>query len=73
MSCENHFECVQSETLVLVEAMPLCRVDPKEALEIAKLLSRESSNHGGLPARCAAVMPCPEALKLIQGVGYVSF
>ena len=69
--------CAQSETLVLIEAMPLCRIDPREAAQLAALIATApqapATSCAGLPARCAAVMPCDQALALVEGVGHVVF
>ena len=68
--------CANSETLVLVEAVPLCCIDPLDAAALAALLADQPADfemRAGLPARCAAVMPCDRALALVEGVGHVVF
>lgn len=79
--------CAHPEALVVVAAVPLCQVDASEdllskvATRIACSPSSDFSPHTasdaafpeGLPLRCAAVMPCSDALALVEEVGHVSF
>ena len=72
--------CVEAEALVIIEAVPLCCVDSFDmsAPEVMQAACPASSSEsksfgGGLPARCATIMPCAQALSLVEGVGHVFF
>ena len=70
--------CAQPETLVLIEAIPLCDTDPFVARS-ALLEDAEDAGsplvfpRGGLPIRSVAIMPCSLALALVEGVGDVVY
>ena len=76
----NQTSCSYPETLVLVEALPLCRILASdwpgeevpaefplfdEEVEAESMLAR--------PLRCAAVMPCAEAFAILEEVGHVGW
>ena len=76
----NQTSCSYPEALVLVEALPLCRILASdwpgeevpaefplfdEEVEAESMLAR--------PLRCAAVMPCAEAFALLEVVGHVGW
>lgn len=72
--------CSQAEALVIIEAVPLCCVDPlgaaaleASALACAMLPSKSEGFDAGLPARSATIMPCAQALSLVEGTGHVVF
>lgn len=81
-SCQSVL-CSEPQSLVLIEVLPLCQAGPLDALAVeATLLEAFSSRprsycasatgvSSGLPARSIAIMPCLEALALVEGVGDV--
>lgn len=74
-SCESSCEGLLG-TLVLIEAVPLCCLDPHQAASLAAMLAQDSLQPrfpACLPARCAALMSCSEACALVGGDGYVFF
>lgn len=72
--------CAQADALVIIEAVPLCCIDPLGAASLeatvtaCSVASSESGTFGaGLPARSATIMPCAQALSLVEEVGHVVF
>lgn len=72
--------CAHPESLVLVEAFPLCRIvaseEPREELPAEYPLTDEEvfdELFPALPLRCATVMTCSEAFALLEEVGHVSW
>ena len=73
--------CAQAEALVIIEAVPLCCIDPLGAAgfgaaALAACSAFASAPDGlgaGLPVRVATVMPCAQALSLAEEVGHVVF
>lgn len=77
---EQQPSCVHPESLVLIEAFPLCRITTSgelwEELPADLPLSDEEvydELYPALPLRCAAVMTCSEAFALLEEVGYVEW
>ena len=76
----NQMSCSYPETLVLVEALPLCRILasdwPGEEVPTEYPLFDEEVEAESVfarPLRCAAVMPCAEAFALLEEVGHVGW
>ena len=71
---EQRPRCAYPESLVLIEALPLCRiVGPERAGEIPDDLPLfdeevEAAAAPPLSLRCAAVMPCADAFALLEEV-----
>lgn len=72
--------CVYPETLVLIEALPLCRIVASDGSEEElpsdlPLLDEEveAESIPEHPMRCAALMPCADALALLEEVGYAEW
>lgn len=77
---EQQPSCVRPESLVLIEAFPLCRVampdEPWEEIPAEFPLSDEEvydELNPELPLRCAAVMSCSDAFALLEEVGHVAW
>lgn len=72
--------CAYPASLVLIEALPLCRVvapewPGEEVPDSVPLLDDEveAAAVPERPARCAAVMPCADAFALLEEVGHVGW
>lgn len=68
--------CVQPETLVIMEAIPICLIPPADAFALALKIERQpvsSSSYESLPARFACIMPCSQVLTFAKENGYVAF
>ncbi len=72
--------CALPETLVVVQAVPLCCIDVLEPAVLESIVrdclllsSEEALPADGLPLRCATVMSCDAAVSLMQEVGHVCF
>lgn len=76
----SSLRCAQSEALVFIEVIPLCQIDSYEAVRpedvilcCAAYAAGVEQPTGGLPARCATIMPCVKAASLMEEVGHVVF
>lgn len=74
--------CAQPEALVVILAVPLCQPESLDGGLLEDLargvrsMAREDAGETlrmGLPLRCAAAMPCEDAIALAEGVGHVVF
>ena len=70
--------CVHPESLVLIEALPLCRVLTanrpwEEVPDDVPLFENEvdDASSPDRPLHCAALMTCDDAFTLLQEVGHV--
>ena len=77
MSC---YACIRKSNVVLVEALPLCRILasdwPGEGVSAEFPLFDEEVEEESMlarPLRCAVVMPCAEAFALLEEVGHVGW
>lgn len=70
-------QCAHPGAVVLIEAVPLCQLDPLDAAALAALIEDGERDAGsgreGLPVRCAALMSCSQAAALAKEVGHVAF
>lgn len=75
MNESNAFDsCPHAETLVLVQAVPVCQFDREKRLLVDGFMesmrcSADREGCEGLPAVSATVMSCSEALLLLEALG----
>lgn len=72
--------CAYPASLVLIETLPLCRIvasdEPEEEVPSDIPLFDDEVTAAAVPecpARCVAVMPCADALALLEEVGHVGW